>query len=116
MTFPKFQNQEFWTQFEYKFFKPKNGGIIKKLVRDPILLNIRINPEDELFILKIERVTVIFVSQVGRNLNFLKKIKYQNLSQFLRLSSEFLHVISIFIEFQTLNSNMVSQSTPLLIF
>ena len=28
---------------------------------------------------------------------FLKKFKYQNLAQFLRLGSEFLHVISIFI-------------------
>lgn len=36
------------------------------------LIKIRINPEDELYILKIERVTVIFVSQVGRNLNILK--------------------------------------------
>ena len=33
---------------------------------------IRINPEAELCILKIEPVTVIFVSQVGRNINFLK--------------------------------------------
>ena len=44
-----------------------------------------------------------------------KKFKSQNLAQFLRLGSEFLHVISISIEFQTLNSSMLSQSTPLLI-
>ena len=43
---------------------------------------------------------------------FLKEFKSQILSQFLRLGSEFSHMISIFIEFQTLNSNMVS---PLLI-
>ena len=76
-------------------------------------MKIRINPEDELFILKIERVTVIFVSQGRTKSQFLKIFKSQNLSQFLRLGSEFLHVISISIEFQTLNSNMVSQSTPL---
>ena len=58
--------------------------------------------EDELFILKIERVTVIFMSQVRQNLNFLKNLKSQNLAQFLRLGSEFLHVISISIEFQTI--------------
>ena len=102
------------------------GGIkikvIKELVRDPMLLNMIIKATKNknksrrwLFILKIERVTVIFVSQVRQNLNFFKKFKSQNLSQFLRLGSEFLHLISIFIEFQTLNSNMVSQSTPILI-
>ena len=46
LTFPKYQKQKFWTQFEFKFFNPTpswRGGIkievIKKLVRDPMLLN-----------------------------------------------------------------------------
>ena len=83
LTFPKYQKQKFWTQFEFKFLNPTGGGIrkevIKKFVRGPILQNmilklikIRINQEDELFILKIKRVMVIFVNQVGQNLNLLK--------------------------------------------
>ena len=58
--------------------------IIKKIVRDPMLLNmifeaikIRINQEDEVFILRIERVTVIFVSQFGQNLNSLKNSNFK---------------------------------------
>ena len=46
LTFPKYQKQKFWTQFEFKFFNPTpswRGGIkievIEKLVRDPMLLN-----------------------------------------------------------------------------
>ena len=45
-TFPKYQKQKFWTQFEFKFFNPTpswRGGIkievIENLVRDPMLLN-----------------------------------------------------------------------------
>ena len=80
------------------------------------LTKIRINPKYEPCILEIERVTLIFVSQVGRNLNSLKNFKSQNLAQFLRFGPEFLHVISIFIHVQTLNSNMVPETTLLLIF
>ena len=46
LTFPKYQKQKFWTQFDFKFFNPTpswRGGIkievIKKLVRDTMLLN-----------------------------------------------------------------------------
>ena len=68
------------------------GGIkievIEKLVRDPMLLNMIFKANEiknKSCILKIERVTVIFMSEVGQNLNFLKKIKSQNLTQFSRL-------------------------------
>ena len=46
---------------------------------------------------------LIFVSQVMQNRIFLKNFKSQNLGQFLRFCPEFLHVISIFIQVQTLN-------------
>ena len=127
LTFPKYQKQKFWTQFEFKFFNPTpswRGGIkievIKKLVRDQMLLNMIFKANKNK---NKSRRWVVYLKNWASYGDFressrtksqcLKKFKSQNLAQFLRLGSEFLHVISIFIEFQTLNSNMVSQSTPL---
>ena len=130
MTFPKYRKQKFLTKFEFKFFNPTpswRGGIkievIKKLVRDPMLLNMIFKANKNknksrrwVVYLKNWASYSDFCESSRTKSQFLKEIKSQNLYQFLRLSSEFLHVISIFIEFQTLNSNMVSQSILYLVY
>ena len=76
---------------------------------------IRLNPKDEPSISKIERVMAIFVSQGEAKSQFRQIFKSQNLTQFLRFGPNFLHVSSISIEVQSLNSNMIPKIAPSLI-
>ena len=57
----------------------------------------------------------IFVSQGEAKSQFRQIFKSQNLTQFLRFGPNFLHVSSISIEVQSLNSNMAPNITPSLI-
>ena len=57
----------------------------------------------------------IFVSQGEVKSQFRQIFKSQNLTQFLRFGPNFLHVSSISIEVQSLNSNMAPNITPSLI-
>ena len=54
----------------------------------------------------------IFVSQGEAKSQFRQIFKSQNLIQFLRFGPNFLHVSSISIEVQSLNSNMGPKTTP----
>ena len=104
LTFPKYKKQKFWTQFEFKISNPTQIEVIKKRVRDPMLLNMifKANKNKN----KSRRWVVYlknwasygdFRESSRTKSQFLKKFKSQNLAQFLRLGFEFLHVISIFI-------------------
>ena len=57
----------------------------------------------------------IFVSQGEAKSQFRQIFKSQNLTQFLRFGPNFLHVSSISIEVQSLNSNMAPNINPSLI-
>ena len=57
----------------------------------------------------------IFVSQGEAKSQFRQIFKSQNLTQFLRFGPNFLHVSSISIEVQSLNSNTAPNITPSLI-
>ena len=65
---------------------------------------------------KNEQVTGIFVSQLETKSQFYQIFKSQNLNQFLRSGPNFLHVSSISIEVQHLNSNLGSYTTPSLTY
>ena len=111
LTFPKYQKQKFWTQFEFKFFNPTpswRGGIKIEvheiLVGDPMLLNIifkanknKNKSKSWALYLKNWASYGDFRESSRAKSQILKKFKSQNLAQFLRLGSEFWHVISIFI-------------------
>ena len=73
------------------------------------------NPEDEVFILKIERVTAIFVGQGMTKSHCLHIFKCQYLIEIVRYGGNFLHVIITFIGFKITFSNIRSHDTPLLI-
>ena len=57
----------------------------------------------------------IFVSQGEAKSQFRQIFKSQNLTQFLRFGPNFLHVSSISIEIQSLNSNMGPKTPPSMI-
>ena len=57
----------------------------------------------------------IFVSQGDAKSQFRQIFKSQNLIQFLRFGPNFLHVSSISIEVQSLNTNMGPKTTPSMI-
>ena len=57
----------------------------------------------------------IFVSQGEAKSQFRQIFKSQNLTQFLRFGPNFLHVSSISIEVQSLNTNMGPKTTPSMI-
>ena len=57
----------------------------------------------------------IFVGRGEAKSQFRQIFKSQNLTQFLRFGPNFLHVSSISIEVQSLNSNMAPNITPSLI-
>ena len=111
LTFPKYQKQNFRTQFEFKFFNPTpswRGGIKIEvheiLVGDPLSLNIifkanknKNKSQSWALYLKNWASYGDFRESSRAKSQILKKFKSQNLTQFLRLDSEFLHVISIFI-------------------
>ena len=121
MTFPNYQKHKFWKKNLLSIFRtyPLNEGgikneVIEKLVKDPLLLNIIFKAnenknESKRWALYLNNGAsyIEFQKSTQAKSHFLKKFKFQNLAQFLRFGPEFLHVISIFIKVQTLNSNMV---------